>query len=205
MQFQVGKFYKTRDGRKAEITKIFDTSVHYNVCGKLDGCYEEWSNEGNYFYSGPNPKDLVEEWIKEETPMQSEIHTTRPGNICDALQALAKGLKVWDRYMHELILVGGIVHTLEDGTSYPVIPADTEPDAFQIEVLPVVRLGTGKVRRARYSNEHPDIEMIHVGTATHSGTEWHMYITNTPSWPLSYWDYLGDSNPMWIKDGEDAK
>lgn len=69
MKFEVGKFYKTRDGRKV---KIYDTNGHpqFPIHGAtftdnswMSSC---WRESGMYTYHGRSPDDIVSEWVEEE-------------------------------------------------------------------------------------------------------------------------------------------
>ena len=67
MKIEVGKFYRTRDGRKARIYAL-DGTDEYPIHGAilyLNGEWGSyvWNNAGCYLPTQPHPSDLVSEWI----------------------------------------------------------------------------------------------------------------------------------------------
>jgi len=63
MQFEVGKKYKTRDGRCAFITEVYkeNSEVSFPVCGTMDGMPHAWTSDGHWLQnSGDSDSDLVE-------------------------------------------------------------------------------------------------------------------------------------------------
>lgn len=68
MQLEVGKSYRTRDGRKAKIDRYSDnTGWGY---GKLPGespRWESWRIDGGHFHcaDNPSPLDLIAEWDEQ--------------------------------------------------------------------------------------------------------------------------------------------
>jgi len=66
MKIEVGKFYKTRDGRKARIYAVdggSDTPVHGAILGPGRGWNTYvWNNSGINYYSRPDDCELISEW-----------------------------------------------------------------------------------------------------------------------------------------------
>lgn len=66
MKIEVGKKYKTRDGKVAVITDIDDgAGTAYTCLGYIrnDGIEETWTDDGRYFLSMPEHElDIVGEW-----------------------------------------------------------------------------------------------------------------------------------------------
>lgn len=74
MQIEAGKYYRTRDGRKAGPAKLhsetygfWDLGQEYEVCHEADGTYLDGGN---------NPSDLIAEWV-EDGPVRTETVTKR--------------------------------------------------------------------------------------------------------------------------------
>ena len=68
MQLEVGKFYRTRDGRKVEILRIIKNPI-YPVAGIIYGrdmaiwdSLVSWTLEGIYNFKEEDGKDIVSEW-----------------------------------------------------------------------------------------------------------------------------------------------
>jgi hypothetical protein len=62
MTIEPGKFYRTRDGRKAYVHRINDGG-EYPIEGKIEGGYwTEWTREGRWLNLENSPSNLVAEW-----------------------------------------------------------------------------------------------------------------------------------------------
>lgn len=66
MKIEVGKFYKTRNGRKARIYAVDGTDeypIHGAILDRTDGwCIYVWRNDGGNLPSQPYHSDLISEW-----------------------------------------------------------------------------------------------------------------------------------------------
>ena len=61
LTFEEGKFYKTRDGKKAYISKITTTRFYGIITGKTS--LETWSLKGTHWYhKSPHKNDLISKW-----------------------------------------------------------------------------------------------------------------------------------------------
>ena len=73
MKLEEGKYYKTRDGRKAKVCTIVSDELRYAspvLCLIKSGSERKvlsYYKEGNYYKSIPSPLDLVAEWGESET------------------------------------------------------------------------------------------------------------------------------------------
>lgn len=71
MQLEAGKYYRTRDGRKAELIKRKGSVWE----GRLDNRPWFWWPDGAYTKDEKSPQDLVAEWVDKvvKKPMQLKI------------------------------------------------------------------------------------------------------------------------------------
>lgn len=61
LTFEEGKFYKTREGKKAYISKITTTYIYGIITGKTTK--ETWYLDGMYWHNGDEHKnDLISKW-----------------------------------------------------------------------------------------------------------------------------------------------
>lgn len=63
--FTPGKFYKTRDGRKARIYAtdgLDDWPIHGGIFYSGGWMHGVWRGDGTYLTSGSHPYDLIAEW-----------------------------------------------------------------------------------------------------------------------------------------------
>lgn len=90
MKIEVGKFYKTRDGRKVRIYALDGysdkTPIHGAVLKSIGWVFEEWHQGGTFNSSGNSYSDIVSEWEEPKSgivppgeyilsfPNGSEIH-----------------------------------------------------------------------------------------------------------------------------------
>lgn len=64
LKLEVGKFYKTRDGRKAWVVERIDTEdiFTFRVATRKEGAIYTVTKEGNRFSEGRSATDLVAPW-----------------------------------------------------------------------------------------------------------------------------------------------
>jgi hypothetical protein len=65
LKLEAGKFYKTRDGRRAYVAAVLENPLghvgEYHAAGFIGNYHCFWTINGrNYLHSGPS--DLIEEW-----------------------------------------------------------------------------------------------------------------------------------------------
>lgn len=61
LTFEEGKFYKTREGKKAYISKITTTRFYGIITGKTS--LDTWNLEGMHWYDkSPHKNDLISKW-----------------------------------------------------------------------------------------------------------------------------------------------
>ena len=89
MKIEVGKFYKTRDGKKARIYAT-DGSGKHSIHGAVffDNSWLShrwtsytWTDEGIYRNGDTDGLDLVSEWEEPKPKFKAWIHRTK-GSIC---------------------------------------------------------------------------------------------------------------------------
>lgn len=84
MKIEVGKYYRTRDGRKVGPMERRATGNRFwSAATHLDGYGSFWCEDGAFYYGEEWPVDLVSEWHDEPT---SPIRTRReivPGRYGD--------------------------------------------------------------------------------------------------------------------------
>lgn len=69
MKIEAGKYYRTRDGRKARVLCTDHVKLNYPVAGSIGGELYSWTGEGEFYRGTINIIDLVAEWIdKPELP-----------------------------------------------------------------------------------------------------------------------------------------
>lgn len=71
MKIEVGKFYRTRDGRKAGIYRTDANHSEYSIHGYVvelngDEYSSSWYSDGRYFPTWEHGADLIEEWQEPE-------------------------------------------------------------------------------------------------------------------------------------------
>ena len=72
MKLELHKSYRTRDGRKATITRIESSPYSiYTHLAFVEDCYISYTSKGEYVLGDTWPEDLVEEW--DECEDDSEI------------------------------------------------------------------------------------------------------------------------------------
>ncbi len=65
MKIEAGKYYKTRDGRKARVYVTDAENRDFPVHGFLSGEQLMWTLEGTFYVSlDPSVRDLVSEWVE---------------------------------------------------------------------------------------------------------------------------------------------
>ncbi len=69
LKLQVGKSYRTRDGRKVKVEHN-PHNDYYVFRGELDGQMESWAPSGRYWFHAPREIDLIAEW--EEPAKKAE-------------------------------------------------------------------------------------------------------------------------------------
>lgn len=79
MKIEVGKYYKTRDGRKAGPIEHWAKHPTFNICGYVDKARLIWAEDGKYGYYG-SVLDLVEEW-KEEPKLWKDMTDEEKGAL----------------------------------------------------------------------------------------------------------------------------
>lgn len=67
LKIEAGKFYRTRDGRKARIYRTDVNNHRHSIHGYItapDGveCSSCWYGDGRYFDTWEHSDDLIEEW-----------------------------------------------------------------------------------------------------------------------------------------------
>jgi hypothetical protein len=68
LKIEAGKYYKTRDGRKAFVAAVainpFGTTPVYPVWGFIGNDDYYWAESGEYYFRDrdPNPLDIISEW-----------------------------------------------------------------------------------------------------------------------------------------------
>ncbi len=61
LTFEQGKFYKTREGKKAYISRITTTYIYGIITGKTS--LDTWNLEGMHWYKeSPHKNDLISKW-----------------------------------------------------------------------------------------------------------------------------------------------
>ena len=93
MKFEVGKVYKTRDGRKAKVIYIEpELSNAYTMGAILEGVDEvrSYHSNGHYFMSGGTGSDLVSEW-EEPKPHITAKDVGRVVELRDGTTTLITG------------------------------------------------------------------------------------------------------------------
>lgn len=79
MKIEVGKFYKTRDGRKARIYTL-DAGGTRPIQGAVndDGIWrmEAWYTSGKYIFDGAALTDIVSEWTEPKPRMLAYLTNT---------------------------------------------------------------------------------------------------------------------------------
>ncbi len=63
MQLEVGKYYKTRDGRK--VGPMYKTGSEDKNMEFDDGSGNGWTKHGTWLNTGQNERDLIAEWPSE--------------------------------------------------------------------------------------------------------------------------------------------
>jgi hypothetical protein len=63
-KFEVGKAYRTRDGRKAIIGGLL--SGTYRIAGHIGGSRRTWTDNGELLYGQKNAEDLIAPWEEEK-------------------------------------------------------------------------------------------------------------------------------------------
>lgn len=77
MKIEVGKFYKTRNGKKAT---IYDTDIDSNFCihGSINNRYQaRWTTKGvaYYFHSiFGGPDDIISEWVEPRPRLKAYLN-----------------------------------------------------------------------------------------------------------------------------------
>lgn len=66
MKLEAGKYYKTRDGRKAYVGYVREDDCQYPAVGHMDGGGVDcWLARGGYVdKGGTHFNDLIEEWVE---------------------------------------------------------------------------------------------------------------------------------------------
>jgi len=71
MKFEIGKFYKTRDGRKAQIFML-DNGAGYMLGVGLHAngiwFFNQWRCDGTIYIDSDTPLDLISEWEEPKKP-----------------------------------------------------------------------------------------------------------------------------------------
>jgi hypothetical protein len=88
VKIEEGKYYRTRDGRKAFIYKIHDNESSSHP---VHGCYwngkftksQAWNPGGHYLSSIESSVDLVAEWIE---PVRVEVSVAWDSCMCDGVK-----------------------------------------------------------------------------------------------------------------------
>lgn len=81
MKLEVGKYYKTRDGRKAgPIAKKLEWNPTYPFKGFIGGVELTWTEDGLLCTLGDSPYDLVEEW-KDEPKLWKDMTDEEKGAL----------------------------------------------------------------------------------------------------------------------------
>lgn len=93
MQLEIGKYYKTRDGRKVFIRACRDTQVYsYPYSGLVvkDSEALTWKKDGTYYDTPYHPNDLIEEWV--EGP--KKIKDMSDAEIASLVRAQGEGKQI---------------------------------------------------------------------------------------------------------------
>lgn len=84
MKFETGKYYKTRDGKKAFVmfsgqNPFLDPKNRWTVYGVIgNSAVHSWDSEGkSQSFGGNHPNDLVEEWDEPITKALTEEWTAQ--------------------------------------------------------------------------------------------------------------------------------
>lgn len=67
MKIEAGKFYRTRDGRRARVTEVcFSNGESYPILGFLGTVAAAWTDDGRFLNAvEDSPADLIAEWVDE--------------------------------------------------------------------------------------------------------------------------------------------
>lgn len=69
LQLEVGKYYRSRDGRKVDIFRVHNHPI-FRFLGDDEKTYKK---NGEYFNSNQHPRDLISEWQEEVNPEQPTL------------------------------------------------------------------------------------------------------------------------------------
>lgn len=86
MKLEAGKYFKTRDGRKAYVAAIAPEEIGaaYPAIGWLGDQLDNWLTDGRYMRSGNDEsEDLIAEWIEPEAKAEWCLYAykDRSGNV----------------------------------------------------------------------------------------------------------------------------
>jgi hypothetical protein len=86
MKIEAGKYYKTRDGRKAYVAAVLENplgrTVTHKCLGFVGDRYMSWTDNGHEWSCfGGNPSDLIAEW-REPREWTVSIVDVGDGTYC---------------------------------------------------------------------------------------------------------------------------
>ena len=73
MQLEVGKYYRTRDGRK--VGPMYKTGSEDKNMEFDDGSGNGWTKHGTWLNTCQNERDLIAEWTDEPAPVTLSAET----------------------------------------------------------------------------------------------------------------------------------
>lgn len=66
MQLEVGKYYRTRDGRK--VGPMYETGIKEDNMAWSDGIGPGWTRSGTVYNYGEDGRDIIAEWQDDQQP-----------------------------------------------------------------------------------------------------------------------------------------
>ena len=118
LKLEVGKSYRTRDGRKVTIKTYFD-SYTFPFC---DGGLNFFRPDGRFDFDKPHPQDLISEWQDEpesggKTRIQIQIVSDNPYRDCPPdLRHLEEGI---NKLLEHGYVLHGQPYMDSKGGNYP--------------------------------------------------------------------------------------
>lgn len=100
MKFELGKFYKTRDGRKAQIFMLDNgAEIILGMVQNKDNIWfsNQWRTDGRIYHNHETPNDLVGEWREPiKKVMEVWIDPMQPIENHKYSLQLKLGINNWD-------------------------------------------------------------------------------------------------------------
>lgn len=99
MKLEVGKSYRTRNGRKATVESIGSGDNALSVCAEVDGYLYRYTHGGSYLCGGKSDLDLIDDWRGPNEHLEAKKEEPKGATIsADTIDRIAVDSLLWHFY-----------------------------------------------------------------------------------------------------------